>query len=300
VFAVGSRRLGKNLASVQEMDLQHRVTVSVVLYGQRVQDIRALLEDLAQDPVIASWVVVNNGGAGEACALAASLGGICLNPDRNLGFGAAHNLALRSLKTQGAPYHVILNPDIHLESNTFGDLAAVMDANPNVGLLMPRVLYPDGSTQFLCKLLPAPLDLVLRRFAPEAIKQLVRNRIATFDLRNFDYELPVSVPSLSGCFMFTRRRILGEVNGFDERFFLYMEDIDLCRRMAERSELLYWPDVTVKHEHQMKSYKSLRVLLLHLRSAIAYFNKWGWFSDTTRKEVNQTAIARLRAMGYNV
>jgi GT2 family glycosyltransferase len=276
------------------------VTVSVVLYGHRVEEVRKLLERLAADPVVASWAVVDNGGASEACALAASLGGLCLRPGRNLGFGAAHNLALRSLDTAGAPYHLILNPDIHLESDTFSALAAVMDAKPKVGLLMPRVLYPDGSVQFLCKLLPTPLDLVLRRFAPGIVKHLARNRIAAFDLQNFDYESPVFVPSLSGCFMFTRRTMLDAVGGFDERFFLYMEDVDLCRRMATRSELLYWPEVTVRHDHQMESYRSSRALLLHLRSAIAYFNKWGWCFDSTRKAANRAAIAHLRAKGYNV
>jgi len=265
-----------------------------------VEEVRDLFERLAVDPVLATWAVVDNGGAEEACALAASLGGLCLRPGRNLGFGAAHNLALSALAAAGAPYHVILNPDICLESDTFAGLAAVMDAKPEVGLLMPRILYPDGSNQFLCKLLPAPLDLVLRRFAPPIVKHFARNRIATFDLRNFDYESPVFVPSLSGCFMFTRRAVLDAVKGFDERFFLYMEDVDLCRRMAAKAELLYWPEVTVRHEHQMESYKSFRVLLLHLRSAIAYFNKWGWFFDSAREEANRAAIAHLRAKGYKI
>ncbi len=275
------------------------VTVSVVLYRHRVEEVRELLEHIAKDPAVANWAVVDNGAASEACALAASLGALYLRPGRNLGFGAAHNLAVHSLATN-APYHVILNPDICLERDTFTGLAAVMNAKPEVGLLMPRVLYPDGSIQLLCKLLPAPLDLVLRRFAPGIVKRLARNRIATFDLQNFDYESPVCVPSLSGCFMFTRRAVLDAVEGFDERFFLYMEDVDLCRRMGANSELLYWPEVTVTHEHQMESYKSLWVLFLHLRSAIAYFNKWGWFFDATRKEANRAAIAHLRAKGYDV
>ncbi len=276
------------------------VTVSVVLYRHRLEEVRNLFEQLAADPALAGWAIVDNGGADEACALAASLGGLCLRPGRNLGFGAAHNLALRSLPATGAPYHVILNPDIGLEGGAFAALASVMNAKPEVGLVMPRVLYPDGSNQFLCKLLPAPLDLALRRLAPGIVKRFFRNRIATFDLRAFDYESPVFVPSLSGCFMFTRRAVLDAVSGFDERFFLYMEDIDLCRRMAARSELLYWPEVTVRHEHQMESYRNFRVLLLHLRSAIAYFNKWGWFFDSQRKEANRAAIAHLRAKGYKV
>ncbi len=277
-----------------------RVTVSIVLYGHPAEEVRNLIEHLAADRAVASWVVVNNGGADEACTLAAALGGLSLSPGRNIGFGAAHNFAMRALATSDAPYHVILNPDIRLETGTLASLATVMDSLPEVGLVMPQVLYPDGSIQFLCKLLPTPLDLVLRRFAPGVVKRAARNHIATFDLREFDYKSTVSVPSLSGCFMFTRRTVLEAVDGFDERFFLYMEDIDLCRRIAARSELRYWPEVTVTHEHQMESYKSLRVLLLHLRSAVAYFNKWGWFFDPMRKEANRAAIAHLREKGYKV
>lgn len=276
------------------------ITASIVIYRDRLNEIDGLLYLLQSDAHIASWVVVDNGSSDEIRDAVQTLGGIYVRTGENIGFGRGHNLALTQLAGVDAPYHLILNPDIEFEADSLGRLTIVMDANPDVGLMMPKVLYPDGSNQYLCKLLPTPSDLALRRFAPGIIKRLAHNRIATYDLRNFDYELPVSVPSLSGCFMFTRRAILDAVGGFDERFFLYMEDVDLCRRMAAISRLLYWPEVSVKHVHQMGSYRSARVLLLHVWSAIAYFNKWGWFFDSGRKEANRAAIAHLQTMGYKV
>lgn len=156
---------------------------------------------------------------------------------------------------------------------------------------MPKVLYPDGSNQYLCKLLPAPIDLMLRRFLPGPWKGLARKRAASYELRFLDSDAPAYVPSLSGCFMFVRRSVLDSVGGFDERFFLYMEDVDLCRRMLSVSRLLYWPGVTVEHVHQMGSYRSRKLLLLHIRSAIRYFNKWGWLRDRNRRQINRETLA---------
>jgi len=266
--------------------LPRKVTASIVLYNQSAQDASPLFEELAKDAVLSEWVVVDNGGSDEACAVARSLGARCLHPDSNLGYGSGHNLALRSLAGTATPYHLILNPDIRLSSGALAELAAVMDGMPEVGLLMPRVLYPNGSTQYLCKLLPTPLDLMLRRFASGPLQWLFANRMDRYDMKQFDYSRPVYVPVLSGCFMFARRSVLDSIDGFDERFFLYMEDIDLCRRIGDVSRLLFWPRTAVTHIHSKGSYKNLRMLRLHVRAAIAYFNKWGWWRDPIRETRN--------------
>jgi hypothetical protein len=172
----------------------------------------------------------------------------------------------------------------------------VMDARRTVGLIMPKVIYPDGATQHLCKLLPTPLDVVLRRFAPGALQRLTRERMERYELRAMDTDQPAEVPFLSGCFMFTRRSVLNLLGGFDERYFLYMEDIDLCRRFSAVSRLLYWPSVSVTHEHQRGSHKSMKLMFRHVRAAIVYFNKWGWLFDPIRKQTNRDAIARLASI----
>jgi hypothetical protein len=162
-----------------------------------------------------------------------------------------------------------------------------MDAKPDVGLLMPRVLYPDGSLQHLCRLLPSPVDLVLRRFGSGPFRWLFDKRMSRYDMRRFDYLRPGYVPVLSGCFMFCRRSVLELIGGFDERFFLYMEDTDLCRRVGDNARLLFWPGTTVIHSHGQGSYKHFSLLCLHIRAAIKYFNKWGWFYDPVRDRRNR-------------
>jgi GT2 family glycosyltransferase len=272
--------------------LSQSVTASIVLYKQSVKEVGRLFEELGNASAFSEWVVIDNGGSGEACAFATSLGARCLCPGRNLGFGAGHNLALRSLNSKAAPYHLILNPDIAMERGTVTELVAVMEASPQVGLLMPQVLYPDGSTQHLCKLLPTPLDLLLRRFTGGPLRWLFGDRMALYDLRNVDLSSPMYVPVLSGCFMLARRAILESIGGFDERFFLYMEDVDLCRRMGDVTQLLFYPAVSVQHGHEQGSYKHLHLLQLHVRAAIAYFNKWGWFRDPVRRARNSAGLQK--------
>ncbi len=266
--------------------MSRKSTASIVLYKHAVKDVEPLFEELAKDTALSEWIVVNNGGSDEACAVAELLGASCLHPGRNLGYGAGHNLALRSLAATAAPYHVILNPDIHLQSGALSELVTVMDAMPQVGLVMPRVNFPNGSTQYLCKLLPTPLDLILRRFAGGPLQGLFANRMTRYDMKAFDYSRPAYVPVLSGCFMLARRSVLETIGGFDERFFIYMEDTDLCRRIGDVSRLLFWPLTTVTHSHAQESYKNLHMLCLHVRAAVAYFNKWGWWRDPVRKARN--------------
>lgn len=273
--------------------MSRNVTVSIVLYNTETAEVSRLFNILANDPALSKCLVINNGGAEEACALADSLGFHTIHPGRNLGFGAAHNLALRSLRSEDAPYHLILNPDIQLDTGSLAQLASAMDELPQVGMLMPRVLYPDGATQYLCKLLPTPFDLFLRRFAVGPWRWLFENRMARYDMKDFDYSRPVYVPVLSGCFLFTRRSVLESIGGFDERFFLYMEDTDLCRRAGNITRLMYWPKVTVVHGHAQGSYKSFVLLRLHIRAAVAYFNKWGWFHDPARAARNQIGLEEL-------
>jgi GT2 family glycosyltransferase len=267
------------------------ITASIVIYHNSLSRIQGLLGLLQQETCIEHWVVVDNGGSDEIRDAAQGMGGNYVRPGKNLGFGGGHNLALKQLAGVDAPYHLILNPDIVFDVDALGRLADVMDSHPDVGLVMPKVLYPDGSHQYLCKLLPAPIDLVFRRFLPGPWKGLGRKRTTLYELRFLDSDTPAYVPSLSGCFMFARRSVLEAVGGFDERFFLYMEDVDLCRRMLGISRLLYWPDVTVEHVHQMGSYRSRKLLFLHMRSAVQYFNKWGWIRDSTRKQINRDTLA---------
>ena len=111
-----------------------------------------------------------------------------------------------------------------------------------------------------------------------------------FQLESFGYEVPLSVPYASGAFMFIRTSVLRKVGNFDERFFMYPEDIDLSRRIAQISEVRFTPEFVVTHKYGGATRKSLRMFLIHTLNMCWYFNKWGWFFDKERRDLNKKTI----------
>jgi hypothetical protein len=164
----------------------------------------------------------------------------------------------------------------------------------SIGQLMPKVLYPDGSMQYLCKLIPSPLNFFYRRFLGRHFDFFTRKNNELFELRFTGYLHEMNVPCLSGCFMLFRVSALKEIGLFDERFFMYTEDFDISRRMHSKFITLFFPGAVIVHEHAKESYKNKKMLFIHILSFIRYFNKWGWFFDAERKIVNNKVIELLR------
>ncbi|MCC8134232.1 MAG: glycosyltransferase family 2 protein, partial [Tannerellaceae bacterium] len=110
---------------------------------------------------------------------------------------------------------IILNPDIEFRPEIISIILNFMEAHKDVGQLLPKVVYPTGKIQYLCKMLPTPLDLICKRFLPQ---NLMDKRMAKFQLKFTGYDQIMNVPYLSGCFMFFRVSALKQVGLFDERF----------------------------------------------------------------------------------
>ncbi len=198
------------------------------------------------------------------------------NPS-NPGFGAGHNIAIKKMLSL-SKYHVILNPDIYFSPGTLEKLYDYMEQNPITGHVMPKVLYPDGAIQYLCKNNPTPFDLFARRFLPGFLKQAFKKRMDKFEYRNRDYSQEMhGIPYLSGCFMFIRTEIFKKVGYFDERIFMYIEDADLTRRILQVADTAYYPKAEIYHHYAKGSYKSWRLTWYNIHGAFIYFNKWGWF-----------------------
>ena len=208
----------------------------------------------------------------------------------NLGYGSAHNIAMRKSIEDDVLYHVVLNPDIYFEAGVLENLFSYMEQNSEIGNVLPQVLYPDGEVQHLCKLLPTPTDLILRRFIPSKSWKEKRNDL--YELRFSGYNKIMNVPNLSGCFMFLRVSALKEVGLFDESIFMYLEDVDLNRRLHVKYKTMFYPEVSIVHEYAKESYKSKKLLMFHIQSAIYYFNKWGWFFDAQRDKINTECLQK--------
>lgn len=207
--------------------------------------------------------------------------------NKNIGFGAGHNIIMRDHSKLGT-YHLVLNPDIRFEAGVIEALYNFMEKNENVGNCIPRVIYPNGDLQYICRLLPTPMDWIIRMFIPlRSVKERIDYR---YEMRFTDYNRIMDIPFLSGCFMFLRTNTIEEVGIFDENMFMYGEDTDLNRRIARKYRTVYYPEVEIVHDYAKGSHKNWRLFLIHVKSSIYYLNKWGWFFDKERRRINKRVM----------
>ena len=206
-----------------------------------------------------------------------------IHTGENIGYGRGHNIALRESIYDQVALHLVMNSDIIVKAEDIDTLCSFMQSQPAVGQLMPRVVNPQGELQHLCKLLPTPLDVFGRRFLPAS---WVRRRNSRYELHDADYSRPMNVPYLSGCFMLLRTEAVQQARLFDERYFMYPEDIDLTRTIHRDYLTLYYPAITIVHNHKKASYQSWRMLWVHIVNMCRYFNKWGWLFDAERRQFN--------------
>lgn len=261
------------------------INVSVVLFKTPYDEVVRLVDTLRQSEQVNNIYLIDNSPAENPEF--SKLPAIHIFNNLNIGYGAAHNIALRKSIEQNVTYHLVVNTDIVFGASILKKISDFMNINTDIGHLMPKIFYPDGQIQYLCKLLPTPFDLIFRRFLPASWS---RKRTGKFEMQESGYNHIMDVPYLSGCFMFLRTSCLIQTGLFDERFFMYPEDIDLTRRIHRKYRTVFFPEVSVVHEHAQSSYKSVRMLWIHTVNMIRYFNKWGWIFDRERKSINDRIL----------
>ena len=173
--------------------------------------------------------------------------------DENRGFGKANNQAL---KLSRGKYVLFLNPDTLIEENTLRVFLDFMDNNSNVGIAGPKILNSDGTLQLACRRsfpspsIALPKLLGLSNLFPKS------KVFGKYNLTYLDPDESYAVDAISGSFMFCRGDLIRELGGFDEDFFMYGEDLDLCRRVQLKGLLVYYlADTTIIH-HKGESSKS--------------------------------------------
>ena len=199
--------------------------------------------------------------------------------DINLGFAGANNAALRRVSGK---YVVLLNSDAFLEPDSLRLALVHMEENPSAGLGGGRLVSPDGDWQPSARMFPSPLNdfLTLSGLAARFPKSRFFGR---FDRTWADPFNAAEVDWVPGAFSIIRLSVLNQVGYFDERFFLYYEEVDLCRRMkAAGATIHYWPDIVVVHlggessrtlNTSHFSTSGAQLVLWRMRSALLYYRK---------------------------
>lgn len=172
------------------------------------------------------------------------------------GFGANHNAALKLAKGE---YYCVLNPDIRFIDNPLPELMACL-ADPAVGIVAPLITNPSGSIEDTARRFPTPLSIATRALSGKRpIEYGTDNKICSPDW-------------VGGMFMLIPAAVFRKIGGFDERYFLYYEDVDLCARMRLAGyDIRLCPNAKVIHEARRQSHRDLRYFRWHLASILRYF-----------------------------
>jgi GT2 family glycosyltransferase len=201
-----------------------------------------------------------------------------IQAEKNLGYGAGNNLGLK--QTTGR-YVMIINPDILILTNELGKMIKYLDQHPEIGILGPKLINPDGSLQYSCYRFPTLMMPFYRRTFLGKLPWF-RKKVDKYLMADWDHQSNQAVDWLLGGCLMIRKSAMDKVGLLDERYFMYFDDVDYCRRFWENSySVVYFAEAEVVHYHQRTSAESWwplglynRVTREHIKSWLKYFAKY--------------------------
>lgn len=263
------------------------IAASIVLYNTDKAELESIISACLNSNVPIDIYLVDNSPNDDLSYLQSDKRISYLKSDYNGGFGYGHNKAITHFKLlEKYDYCLVMNADIEFEFDVAKNIEKYMEENSKVGVLMPRILNPNGKVQFARRLLPGPFDIIRKRLMPQFLHS------KRYEMINYEPNDPIDIVALCGCFMFIRVDALKVSGLFDERFFMYFEDFDLCRRIAQNFKSIYFPHATVIHYSNNEHRRSFKLLYYAVRAAILYFNKWGYI-DKERLIINKKVYASV-------
>lgn len=269
--------------------MEKKINISIVLYNSPFEEIQNLIYLLNSIECVCQIFLIDNSPLKNDRFN--SLKAEYLFLGVNNGYGSGHNIAIQESIDSGIKYHLVLNSDISFDKTVLPILLQKIEEDSNIGMIMPKVLNLDGSIQFLPKLLPTPLNLLIRVVNP--LRKLLNSKNKEYTLEDY-HEQEINVPILSGCFSLFRGETLKNVGLYDEKFFMYFEDFDISRRIHSKYKTIYYPAVSIIHAHERGAAKNFKLFKVFLKSAIIYFNKYGWFIDNERTKINRNVLKSLK------
>lgn len=249
------------------------LTASLVLFHNPTDKLREVLESFLAVPGPKHLYAIDNSGNRDLEPFFSNREHVTyLWTGENLGFGRGHNYVLERLHADSR-FHLILNPDIYFDPGVPARLQDYLEAHPDAGMAGPQINYPDGRLQHSIRRYPGPLDFAIRRVP--GLSRLFNKRYIRSHYLDRDLTVPQDVDSLLGCFQLFKTRVFLEVGGFDERYFMYLEDIDICREVAAAGyRVVYVPGARIFHHYEKASSRNAKLFLAHLKSIRIFLGKW--------------------------
>lgn len=190
----------------------------------------------------------------------------------NVGFGKGHNALLPLIDSR---YHAVVNPDVIFVEDVFDKLFDFLESDPKIGCVAPLMYSADGKLQDVYRRELSVVDL-LARYSPDWLKRLsaVQNRCTYHVMSDIDKTVPFECEFIQGSFLVMPSELFRELEGFDERFFMYAEDADLCKRIRKMHRIVEcFPDCKVVHKWERASHRNFKLFRIHFASLVKYFCK---------------------------
>jgi GT2 family glycosyltransferase len=191
-----------------------------------------------------------------------------INGHGNIGYGRANNLAIKHTQSD---YHLILNPDVDLDSHSIFVGINYLEQHSEVGLAAPNAYQSNGEYDFLAKRRPSLLTVIIRGINSPTLNRLFKRKLDNYSYKDMlPSDRPVKIELASGCFMLCRTDILKRLNGFSPKYFLYFEDFDLSLKIGVSHELVQLPQMRIIHKGGNTAQKGMKHILLFLTSACQF------------------------------
>ena len=252
------------------MQEEKHITASIVVYKEDPAQLQKIIDTFLEYPFSIKIYIIDNS---PTALLKEKINGDRIDylfSGTNLGFGRGHNSILDHLKQQ-SQYHLILNPDICFSSKILKKLTDQLQKDKQLSMVAPKVFYPSGELQYTARKFPTVLELFCRFVG---VFKIYTNKK---EYRDEEITAPFSPDFVQGSFMLFKTKDFLDLKGFDERYFMYMEDVDICKKIdLSGKRKLYYPATEIMHTHRKGSSKELRLFFIHISSIIKYFMKWGF------------------------
>ena len=254
------------------MFVNKNITASIVIYRENFKVLEKAMGSFLDSTLSKKLYIIDNSPSNEFKNKIQNDSVEYIYSNKNIGFGKGHNSILHKLTSENK-YHLILNPDVSFHPEILEKLVLKMESNESFSMIAPRVLNSNNELLHTARRYPSLFELIFR-FLGIFKKFTIRG-----EYKNQNHKEPFSPDFVQGSFMLFKTEDLLRLEGFDERYFMYMEDVDICRKIdLSGKRKLYFPATEIIHTHRKGSSKEFRLFFIHISSIIKYFMKWGFSS----------------------
>ena len=257
------------------------ISIIILNYKSRGLTKQCLKGILESNPQLDYEIFIVDNDSGDNCIeyVKEKIGGLknveFIQSNKNIGMGAGNNLGIK--KSTGK-YILILNPDVAVFPGSLKKMYEYMEANPKVGILGPKLVTPAKKLQYSCFRFPTPFDFIARRIN----LPFGKIALANYQMQGWNHNDVREVNWVQGSCMLVRKSTIDKIGMFDERYFMYLEDTDWCRRFWNNNcKVIYYPEVSLVHYYSrgaagygLLHSLSKKITWIHISSAIKYFYKW--------------------------